>query len=111
MLYGVRAGAAQAEGPSKSLTAEQKKQLDKAENLDQRAQKYCEMGEYAKAAPLLLQLCDIRKKALGERHPDYAQGLNNLAYLYDLMGEYAKAEPLLLQACDIRRKACGRAAS
>ena len=52
------------------------------------------MGDYAKAEPLYRQALEIRKKVLGENHPDYADSLNNLAVLYQAMGDYAKAEPL-----------------
>ena len=37
---------------------------------------------------------EIRRTALGERHPDYAASLNNLAVLYRAMGRHAEAEPL-----------------
>ena len=40
------------------------------------------MGDYARAEPLYRQALEIRKKALGEGHPDYAASLNNLAGLY-----------------------------
>ena len=44
------------------------------------------MGDYAKAEPLYRQALEIRKRALGENHPDYATSLNNLAGLYQAMG-------------------------
>jgi CHAT domain-containing protein/Tfp pilus assembly protein PilF len=65
------------------------------------------MGEYAKAEPLYLQAKEIRKKVLGENHPNYASSLHNLAGLYKSMGEYAKAEPLYLQAKEIYKKVLG----
>ena len=40
------------------------------------------MGAYDRAEPLYRQALEIRKKALGEGHPDYAPSLNNLAALY-----------------------------
>ena len=33
---------------------------------------YEAMGEYDRAEPLFRQALEIRKKALGEEHPDYA---------------------------------------
>jgi hypothetical protein len=65
------------------------------------------MGLYDKAEPLYIQALLIRKKALGENHPDYAQSLNNLALLYKSTGAYDKAEPLYQQALLIRKKALG----
>jgi CHAT domain-containing protein len=47
------------------------------------------------------QACDLRRKLLGENHPDYADSLNNLSGLYLAMGEYAKALPLLQQELTI----------
>ena len=41
------------------------------------------MGDYAQAEPLYRQAMEIRRKRLGEDHPDYATSLNNLAALYE----------------------------
>ncbi len=65
------------------------------------------MGDYAKAEPLFRQALEIRKRALGENHPDYAASLNNLAALYEEMGDYAKAEPLYREALAIDKRALG----
>ena len=65
------------------------------------------MGRHAEAEPLYQQAMEIRRTALGERHPDYATSLNNLAVLYDAMGRHAEAEPLYRQAMEIRRTALG----
>ena len=55
------------------------------------------MGDYAKAEPLFRQALEIRKRALGENHPDYANSLNNLAELYYAQGQLAAAEQFLRQ--------------
>ena len=47
---------------------------------------------------------EIRRTALGERHPDYADSLNNLAVLYDAMGRQAEAEELRKKAMAIHRR-------
>ena len=65
------------------------------------------MGAYDRAEPLYRQALEIKKKALGEGHPDYATSLNNLAGLYHAMGAYDRAEPLFRQALEIRKKALG----
>ena len=62
--------------------------------LNQTAHYLYERGQYAEAEPLYLQAMEIRRTALGERHPDYATSLNNLAGLYDATGRHAEAEPL-----------------
>jgi hypothetical protein len=45
---------------------------------------YDAMGNYTAAEPLYKEALAIRKKVLGENHPDYASSLNNLASLYKL---------------------------
>ena len=50
---------------------------------------------------------EIRKKVLGENHPDYANSLNNLASLYQAQGDYPRAEPLFRQALEIQKKVLG----
>ena len=65
------------------------------------------MGEYDRAEPLYRQALEIKKKALGEEHPDYANSLNNLAALYRALGAYDRAEPLFCQALEIKKKALG----
>ena len=49
----------------------------------------------------------IRKKMLGETHPDYLLTLDNLAALYINTNAYEKAESLLLQVLAGRKKVLG----
>ncbi|WP_414621138.1 tetratricopeptide repeat protein [Calothrix sp. CCY 0018] len=49
----------------------------------------------------------MRKRILGENHPDYAQNLNNLALLYKSQGRYEQAEPLYIQALKICEQILG----
>jgi tetratricopeptide (TPR) repeat protein len=49
----------------------------------------------------------MRKKLLGEEHPDVAISLNDLAGLYESQGRYEEAEPLYIQALDMRKKLLG----
>ena len=60
-----------------------------------------------RAEPLFRQALEIRKKVLGENHPDYASSLNNLADLYHDQGDYPRAEPLFRQASEIAKKVLG----
>ena len=62
------------------------------------------MGQYAKAEPLLQQSLKIREAKLGLDHPDVAQTLNQLANLYSNMGQFAKAEPLYPQLKNPRKR-------
>ena len=45
------------------------------------------IAEYQKAKPLLEQALEIRRKVLGEEHPDTAQSLNNMGFLLQAMGD------------------------
>ncbi|NEU84560.1 CHAT domain-containing tetratricopeptide repeat protein, partial [Nostoc sp. UIC 10630] len=56
------------------------------------------------AIPLAERMLAIRKKLLGNEHPDVATSLNNLAGLYSRQGKYADAEPLYRQALEIYKR-------
>ena len=49
----------------------------------------------------------LRKRILGENHPDYARSLNNLAGLYDSQGRYDEAKSLYQQALEICDRTLG----
>jgi tetratricopeptide (TPR) repeat protein len=49
----------------------------------------------------------LRKRLLGDNHPDVATSLNNLAGLYLSQGRYEEAEPLLLQALELDKQLLG----
>jgi tetratricopeptide (TPR) repeat protein len=75
--------------------------------LNQQANQLYQSGQYEEAIPVFLELCDTRKKILGEDHPDYGSSLYTLALLYYNMGDYSKAAPLLQKALEITKKALG----
>ena len=56
---------------------------------------YYEKGEFYSAEKLYLQAKELRKKIVGENHPDYVNTLNGLAVLYQESGNYKKAEPVI----------------
>lgn len=49
------------------------------------------MGDYAQAERIMKQVVDVRRRTLGEQHPDYVLALNNLAHLYAVMEDDDKA--------------------
>jgi CHAT domain-containing protein/tetratricopeptide (TPR) repeat protein len=59
------------------------------------------------AQPLLEQLLAIRKKVLGEEHPDTAQSYNMLARSLLLQGKFVEAEASYRKALAIRQKLLG----
>jgi len=68
---------------------------------------YYQQGRYGDAEPLYLQVLELRKRLLGDSHPDVAQSLNNLALLYDSQGRYTESESLLLHAWVISSQTLG----
>ena len=49
------------------------------------------MGDYKKALEYNELSLKIKKKKLGEEHPDTASSYNNIGCTYDKMGDYKKA--------------------
>jgi CHAT domain-containing protein/tetratricopeptide (TPR) repeat protein len=84
-----------------------KQHPDFALSLNNLAELYRSIGDYAAAEPLLKQAMKIYRVALGEQNPDFARSLSNLALLYQSMGDSAAAEPLSKQAMEIRRVVLG----
>ncbi|MDF5726005.1 MAG: tetratricopeptide repeat protein [Rhizonema sp. PD37] len=80
---------------------------DLASSLNNLAYLYNSHGKYSEAEPLLVEALELRKRLLGEDHPDVATSLNNLASLYKSQGLYSEAEPLYLQALEIRERGLG----
>ena len=82
-------------------------ELERAKLLVKLGREHYRSARYAMAEPLYEQVLDIRRRVLGDDHPDTAVILNNLALLYRDQGHFAQAEPLLEQALDIRRRVLG----
>ena len=76
-----------------------------AQSLNNLAELYRHIGNYAKAEPLYRQALEVKKRALGENHPDYAKSLGNLARMNWAMGDYTKAEPMARHALEIMKRA------
>ncbi len=64
-------------------------------------------GDFGEAATLLAESLSIRRKLLGDEHPDIANSLNNLAVVLQNQGKYDEAEPLFREAILIFRKVHG----
>ncbi|MGB6298160.1 MAG: CHAT domain-containing tetratricopeptide repeat protein [Rivularia sp. (in: cyanobacteria)] len=72
-----------------------------ADSLNNLAELYRIQGNYPEAQPLLIESTEMRKRLLGENHPDVAQSLNNLAAFYVIQGNYSEAEDYFFQALDL----------
>ena len=66
-----------------------------------------QQGRYREAEPYYQQSLEMRRKLLGNEHPDVATSLNNLAGLYDSQGKYEEAEPYYQQSLAMMRKLLG----
>ncbi len=66
-----------------------------------------EEGRYNDAVKFQTNVVEIRKKVLGDAHPDYAEALSDLAYYYDALGNYTEAIRLGTLAVDISKKVLG----
>ncbi|HLP89825.1 MAG TPA: CHAT domain-containing protein [Nostocaceae cyanobacterium] len=88
-------------------TTTQSGELAEAEKLNQQVIKFYQQGKYSEAIPLAEYVLEMRKRLLGDNHPDVATSLNNLAALYDSQGRYTEAEPLYIQALEIRKRLLG----
>jgi CHAT domain-containing protein/tetratricopeptide (TPR) repeat protein len=81
--------------------------LARARGLNEQAVALSRKGQAAKAIPIAKQALQIKKEALGEKHPSYAIGLNTLALLYKDMGDHKQALPLFQKAQEVFKEALG----
>ena len=65
------------------------------------------MGDLAAARPYYEQALEIRRKVLGEEHPDTATSLNNMAILCFYEGNLQMAETFMKRAFMIYDKILG----
>jgi tetratricopeptide (TPR) repeat protein len=92
-----------------ALRSSKKDQDAYAASLDwqSRADALVQKGRHREALPLLEQVRDIRRKVLGEDHPDTATSYNNVAFNLDDHGRYQEAQEVYQKALAIRRKVLG----
>jgi len=91
------------------LSADERRELERAAVLNGQVVQLLQQGRHAEAIEPATMAIELRKRLLGEAHPDYALSLNNLAALYRSMGNNARALPLFQQALEIQKKALGEA--
>ncbi len=68
---------------------------------------YFKQGRYGEAELPFQQALTMRKRLLGEDHPDIAQSLHNLATLYSNQGHHSEAEHLSKLALVMRKQLLG----
>ncbi|NOX69586.1 MAG: serine/threonine protein kinase [Gammaproteobacteria bacterium] len=57
---------------------------------------------YAEAEPLLIDALNMRRRLLGDIHPDVAQGLNNIGVFYFSWGDMVSAEAFIREGLPMR---------
>ena len=72
---------------------------------------YKDLGLYPEAQKQLESALTIRRRVIGEAHPDTLQAMDALGNLYWLQGKYAEAEPLTTRLLERRRRVLGEAHS
>jgi serine/threonine protein kinase/Tfp pilus assembly protein PilF len=68
---------------------------------------YESLGEYQKAEAMSREALAIRRKLLGNEHPDVADSLNNLALALHAQGRLAEAETMYREALAIQKRLWG----
>ncbi|PNH10349.1 Nephrocystin-3 [Tetrabaena socialis] len=64
-------------------------------------------GRGMEAEPLSRQALELRRRVLGEEHPDTASSVSSLASCIQDQGRYVEAEPLHPQALELQRQVLG----
>src|SRR5262249_10826609 len=90
-----------------ALPEEGRKAMASVGDLSQKADTERQRGHYAESERITRTLLEIRRKWLGEKHPDTALSYSNLAVNLLEQGKSAQAEPLLRKALAIRLEALG----
>jgi tetratricopeptide (TPR) repeat protein len=90
-----------------ALSVSGRAEVAEAGKLSGSAVRLRQAGKHAQATPLDQKALDLRRKLLGEEHPDTALSYNNLALNLNFRGKYAAAAPLYEKALDLRRKLLG----
>jgi len=68
---------------------------------------YFELGLYARAEPLFSQALNIRRRVLGDKHPDTLVSMSSLGRTLSVEGRYPEAERLLRNALALQQGVLG----
>jgi hypothetical protein len=90
-----------------TLPEEGRKAMASVGELVQKAGAERQRARHAESEHINRTLLEIRRKWLGEDHPDTARSLSDLGINLAMQGKYAEADPLVRQALTIRLKALG----
>jgi eukaryotic-like serine/threonine-protein kinase len=68
---------------------------------------YKNQDKYAQAESLYTRVLEVRRRVLGEQHPDTLVTVNSLAMLYTDQRKFAQAEPLFREVVEVGRRVLG----
>jgi tetratricopeptide (TPR) repeat protein len=68
---------------------------------------YSDLGLYHEAQGQMERVVELRRRELGETHPETLQSMDQLGLLYTYQGHYAQAEPLLEKTLEVDRRVLG----
>jgi tetratricopeptide (TPR) repeat protein len=68
---------------------------------------YLNLADFPAAELHLARAYDLRRRELGEEHPEALASMSRLALTYGMGGKLAEAEPLIVRALAIRRRVSG----
>jgi eukaryotic-like serine/threonine-protein kinase len=68
---------------------------------------YYDLGLFPEAQRELERALSLRRRVLGEEHPDTLSSMNLQAYLYEHEGKYSEAEKLFAKVLEARRRVLG----
>src|SRR5439155_4406934 len=68
---------------------------------------YRDLGLYPDAQRQTERALDLRRRVLGEEHPDTLSSMNSIALLYMYQGKYAQAEPVFVKVVQLQRRVLG----
>jgi tetratricopeptide (TPR) repeat protein len=99
----------QAEALRKASRAGKEERAEYAQSFSsqRRANEFRGRGRYREAQPLLDTVLAVRRKLLGEAHPDTATSYNNVALNLSAQGRYKEAQERFQKALDIDRMVLG----
>jgi tetratricopeptide (TPR) repeat protein len=90
-----------------ALPAQQQKDLGEAIRWENLAAQQRRQVRYAEAERSERQAYALRRKVLGEQHPDTGTSCNNVGFCLELQGKFADALPLYQKASEVWRQTLG----
>ncbi len=90
-----------------TMPKEDRVAFQSAVTMTQQAAALFAQGKYAQAQPLLEKALEIRRRLLGDDHPDTALSYSGLANNLRVKGKYAQAQPLFEKVLEMHRRLLG----